>query len=114
MRLDRIFYILFADRKTCSWALVYEDGFATFQGVSPTKEVKGYIAVNSDASLRFFSASVLLTRFQGTKLIYSSQPSKFMLQRLDENRDDIFLYVPPVTSDLHMFTIESYIQGEVR
>ena len=35
-----------------------------------------------------------------------------MLQRLDTDRKDIFLYVPLVTSDWHMFTIESYIQGE--
>jgi len=45
-------------------------------------------------------------------LIYSSQPSKFMLQRLDTDRKDILLYVPLVTSDWHMFTIEFYIQGD--
>jgi len=27
---------------------------------------------------------------------------------------DIFLYVPLVTSNWHMFTIESYIQGDAR
>jgi hypothetical protein len=35
------------------WQLAFEDSFATFQGVSPSKERKGYIAVDSTASCRF-------------------------------------------------------------
>jgi len=49
-----------------TWALRYEGPFATFQGVSPSRETKGYIAVSED----------------GRSLVYTLDgPSRFRLAR---------------------------------
>ncbi|OAX33568.1 hypothetical protein K503DRAFT_515135 [Rhizopogon vinicolor AM-OR11-026] len=57
--------------------LAYKDGCATFQGVPPYPGEGRYIAIDWNAMI----------------LVYNEKPSKFILERVDAKRRDIFVYV---------------------
>lgn len=62
------------------------------------------------------SVMLLLTLFLGKGLVYARghSPTKFILERVDSERQDVFMYVPLTNEYHHVFTIESYIQREAR
>jgi hypothetical protein len=63
----------------------------------------------------FLFARLPLTpsRFQASALVYTLDRS-FLLKLESAPDTGLITYVPPVTNHWHMFTIESYIQGEVK
>ncbi|OJA11476.1 hypothetical protein AZE42_09963 [Rhizopogon vesiculosus] len=81
---------------TQKWKLAYKDGCATFQGVPPYPVEGRYIAIDWNASCLFSSVRLPMNRFQAMILVYNEKPSKFILERVDAKRRDVFVCVPPV------------------
>ncbi|KAJ8580096.1 hypothetical protein M405DRAFT_834895 [Rhizopogon salebrosus TDB-379] len=71
------------------WRLRYEGRYATFQGVSPTREAKGYIAISED----------------GGSLVYTLEgPSRFVLGMPDPEYQDLL----SVTCEDHIFPVRAW------